>query len=611
MPADDLSRTFLGSGPAGYGVSSVMGAVMTAWDPVTYACTVTDGAYVFTDCLVLNPSLLRVGRVLLLFTPGGPVILGNSYQKPPPTVASVNGGSDPGGATTGSGQFTFTRPVTGPARTEVTSGASGGAWVATFTDGARTVTLNGNQRTFTEQKAGGVDQFNRVITTGWGRSPNLGLWGDFNGSSTDYSVSGGQGRIAANSTNVSRYVRLNDTVTNFDARLSVTTSTTPAGASNSASLVGGWTDTNNNYRFRLTFNSTGSVTATITKNAAGSETTLAGSTTVAASGYVAGQVWHIRGTQTGSTLAMYAWKDGDPVPSTPTLTVSDSSFPSGKLGVRAFASTGSTNVPTFLFDDFTVTAATWVTPPTVTHSTWVRLLPAPFAGTVDAAWLSAAVADTSPDLLAVATEYLTGGPKDASYGPLYAPGRSWDTGHADDGTRQEGSDWNDYLGVTGNYPDLSVPTTDTPEAHQLGCLDCSGFVRTVFGYRGDRSATLPMCLDDTADFNGLRIPRRSVDQSASGPGVTIVSSVSAAPTDLTQIRPGDVLFWDADTSNPAEEEGQIDHSGIYLGADSAGGMRFLSSRKTADGPTMADLGGTSVITGTDLYGRSLRRARRF
>ena len=79
--ADDLSRTFLGSGPSGYGVSSVMGAVLTEWDNVTYANRVSDGAFVFTDCLVLNPSLLALGRVLLLFTPGGPVILGNTYQK--------------------------------------------------------------------------------------------------------------------------------------------------------------------------------------------------------------------------------------------------------------------------------------------------------------------------------------------------------------------------------------------------------------------------------------------------------------------------------------------------------------------------------------------------
>jgi len=94
MAADDLSRTFLGPGPAGYGVSPVMGAVLTEWtypgtgpdDPDLYHNVVTDGAYTFTDCLVLSPSSLVLGRVLLLFTPAGPVILGNSYQKPPPAI---------------------------------------------------------------------------------------------------------------------------------------------------------------------------------------------------------------------------------------------------------------------------------------------------------------------------------------------------------------------------------------------------------------------------------------------------------------------------------------------------------------------------------------------
>lgn len=92
--SDEISRTFLGSGPAGYGVSPVMGAILTVWaypgpDPANpdYHNVVTDGAYTFTDCLVLNPGMLQPGRVLLLFTPAGPVILGNTYQTPPPNVA--------------------------------------------------------------------------------------------------------------------------------------------------------------------------------------------------------------------------------------------------------------------------------------------------------------------------------------------------------------------------------------------------------------------------------------------------------------------------------------------------------------------------------------------
>jgi hypothetical protein len=597
-PAKPLADLLRGSASGDYADAVGYGAILTTVDPTTGANVVTDGAVTHRNLPSLLPyAQLTVGRVLLLETPALPIILGRLYT---PLVTVAAEAATP--TTPTSSRFMFSR-ATSPGRTEV---SDSGQLAAVFTDGSRTVTVLGTDRTFTEQKDDFTDQFDRTLTTGWGQSPGGGTWDDFNGSASDYSVSSGKGRIAGLTTNVSRYVRLNDVVSTYNARMTVTTSTTPAVAANSCSLVGGFIDTSNHYRYRLTFNSTGSVTAAITKNVAGSETTLAGSATVAASGYVANQVWNVRGVFNGTTHSMYAWKSGDAEPGSPTLTVADTTFPSGKLGVRAFVSTGATNAPTFIIDDYSASAV-WAQPPAVTHPWRVRLLPAPFNGTVDTAWLTAALADTSPDLLAIATEYITGGSREAGYGPLYAPGRSFDLGHADDGTRQEGSDWNDFLGITGNYPDLTTPATDTAEAHQLGCMDCSGFVRTVFGYRGG----LPMCLDTSADFNGLRIPRRSVDQSASGPGTVVVSSVSAAPTDLSQVRPGDVLYWDADTSNPAEEEGQIDHSGIYLGIDSAGEMRFLSSRKVGNGPTMADLGGPSVITGTSLYGRALRRARRF
>lgn len=99
--SDELSRTFLGSGPAGFGVSPVMGSVLTAWDPVTYANTVSDGAYKYTDCLVLNPAQLVLGRVLLLFTPAGPVILGNSYQRQTTTTGGGTGGTGGTGGSAG------------------------------------------------------------------------------------------------------------------------------------------------------------------------------------------------------------------------------------------------------------------------------------------------------------------------------------------------------------------------------------------------------------------------------------------------------------------------------------------------------------------------------
>ena len=116
----------------------------------------------------------------------------------------------------------------------------------------------------------------------------------------------------------------------------------------------------------------------------------------------------------------------------------------------------------------------------VTHAVWVRTLPKPFTGAVDEAWLTAALQANAlrvPDVLAIAMQYVSGaaavldGPLqiagDAEYGPLV------------DGKREEGADFNDYLGVTWTYADA----VDRPETRQFRCLDCSGFVRMVWGYR--------------------------------------------------------------------------------------------------------------------------------
>ena len=230
----------------------------------------------------------------------------------------------------------------------------------------------------------------------------------------------------------------------------------------------------------------------------------------------------------------------------------------------------------------------------VTTTTWVRLLPQPFTGTVDTGWLAARLGDTSEDVLEVARQYLTGAPDrwdasgqrvagDASYGPLLS-----------DGTREEGSDFNDYLGSAWSYG----TTVDRPEVHQYGALDCSGYVRMVFGHR----AGMPLTLEP----DGLALPRRAVQMNDSAPGVMVVPDTGRRPSSLTALQPGDLVFFDASTDDGT----LVDHVGVHLGTDSAGAPRFLSSRKGADGPTMGDVRGRSVLSGTGLYATSFRSARR-
>ena len=238
------------------------------------------------------------------------------------------------------------------------------------------------------------------------------------------------------------------------------------------------------------------------------------------------------------------------------------------------------------------TFAESTTSATVRTTSWVRLLPSPSTGQVDEAWLTSALADRSPDVLATAMEYATGAPttydaagamlsSDASYGPLV------------DGSRQEGSDWNDYLQVKATYDGV----TDSPETAQAGALDCSGFLRMVFGQRSG----LPMTLRP----DGVRLPRRATQIHTAGPGTLLLDSATR-PTTLPPLLAGDLVLFDASTDDGT----LVDHAGIYLGTDSAGAPRFVSSRKTADGPTMGDLGGRSTLSGTGLYAKSLRAVRR-
>lgn len=502
---------------------------------------------------------------------------------------------------------------------------SGGEEVAYLTHGAKTVTVRGQPRTFTEVKKVGAqyrDDFGRIRTAGWGLSPFYGSWShNAGGEPADYTVDGTAGRIHPTATNTSFYQTLRDEVADPDVRIRMRVGTSPAGAANSLSILTGYTTTGNHDRARVTFNATGSVTATLASVTDGTETIL-GSRASVITGYVGGTWIWARVRRVGSMVNMWVWADGATEPPTPTVSATSAENLAGRVGLRAFNSTGATNDPTYEIDELQITAGRWTTPPAVTHRTWVRLLPEPFAGWTPAiedkvrGWL----VDTTPDALAYSMMFIAGAPAvedprlfttgvdapkqvlgEARYGPTEADGR-----------RQEGSDFNDYIRIGWSYPDTVVPVTDVNELAQQYCLDCSGFVRMIFGYH----LGLPMSLQDPADLNGLNLPRRSVQIGPAGPGVLIAESVDAT-VDTGDIRVGDIVTFNADTSddNAAAEPGDVeeadDHVGLYLGTDCDGNKIFHSSRKTANGPTFGPLGGVSYLNGDGYWAQAARRVRRF
>jgi cell wall-associated NlpC family hydrolase len=132
--------------------------------------------------------------------------------------------------------------------------------------------------------------------------------------------------------------------------------------------------------------------------------------------------------------------------------------------------------------------------------------------------------------------------------------------------------------------------------------DGSGFIRMIWGYR----AGLPLRhLPD-----GVGIPRRSFQILDSAPGVITMPNTGQQITDFSKLSVGDIVFFDASTDDGT----RIDHMGMFIGRDSGGYHRFISSRKSVNGPTLGDFGGRSIletINGGGTYAKTFRAVRRF
>jgi cell wall-associated NlpC family hydrolase len=237
---------------------------------------------------------------------------------------------------------------------------------------------------------------------------------------------------------------------------------------------------------------------------------------------------------------------------------------------------------------------------TITTRDRVRIAPQPWraGGERDPAlrtWLNRELTDRTPDLLDIAMQYRRGARSQVDdAGVRYAGAATY--GPRTDNGRAENSDFNDFLGESWTFPDGTV--RDSKPAH-FGALDCSGFVRMVYGYRSG----YPL---EWAEPTGQALPRRAVMMATAGPGVDLIPDTGEQVTDWHPLQSGDLVFFDADPGDGPD----VDHVGIYLGIDSKGRPRFLSSRKTANGPTMGDVGGPSLLTGDGLYAHAFRQARR-
>ncbi|MBT2398605.1 C40 family peptidase [Streptomyces sp. ISL-100] len=246
----------------------------------------------------------------------------------------------------------------------------------------------------------------------------------------------------------------------------------------------------------------------------------------------------------------------------------------------------------------------------VVTENWVRLMPEPWHKGAEREqwfkdWFKEFFGSKEDDLFAIAFQYVDQAPVkkdsegipyagDANFGPINpegTPGNDY---------RLEESDFYDYLGIPYTFRN---GTTMQPEAMRARSMDCSGFIRTVFGYRG----RFPLMATDKL---GDGLPRTANGMARSKLGTDVIElegvGPESRPKSIDVLQPGDLVFFKLD----ARTKERIDHVGIFMGHDTDGHKIFVSSREEVNGPTIGDKGGTSRLDGNGYYASTLRSAKR-
>ncbi|MFE7120813.1 NlpC/P60 family protein [Streptomyces sp. NPDC057654] len=243
---------------------------------------------------------------------------------------------------------------------------------------------------------------------------------------------------------------------------------------------------------------------------------------------------------------------------------------------------------------------------TVVTDNWVRLLPRAWKSGQERAkwfadWLRTYRGSRAPDVFDISLQYVHGAkPRKDAKGVRYAGAAAFGPPKPDGapsrGLRREKSDFYQYLSTPWTFPDSG---TAAPQRGRYGTVDSAGYVRLVYGYRSG----YPLF---GSDHKGAGLPRTANGMATVGPGVPVIADRRTRPAELDALQPGDLVFF-----NTARHTGRrLDHAGVYLGLDTEGHPRFISSREESNGPTLGDTGGDSRLDGPGYYGKGLRSAKR-
>jgi PKD repeat protein len=191
------------------------------------------------------------------------------------------------------------------------------------------------------------DGFERTATGAWGAAEVGGSWA-LSGTASNFSVSGGAGRVTLPSAGQSRAATLSSvSATDVDATVDIALDKAPTGGGTYVSTVVRKVG-NTEYRLRTLLRPT-STSLQVLRVVSGTETVVSSQTLPLV--YAVGQVLHLRFAATGSgttTLTGKAWVGADPEPAAWQVQTTDGTAAlqqPGAVGVHTYVSGSATNTP--------------------------------------------------------------------------------------------------------------------------------------------------------------------------------------------------------------------------------------------------------------------------
>jgi N-acetylglucosamine-6-sulfatase len=325
---------------------------------------VPSGGRVTYTYTITNPSATHAGNVIVRY----PVPTGMQFV----SCAATNSGECVGTPTQGSGRVFFnllrkgktaTVTVVLQAQAGLTNGTelSGTTRVSGFT--IRDLNSGNNEALVrvTIGRALVADTFGRTLSGGWGNADVGGAY-TLTGTSSDFSVASGAGRMNLPSPGASRKTHLSSTTAlNASAAMRVSANKAAAGDSQRIAILLRRINEKTEYRGEVRLMPGGDVRLVAIAVSSGTAKMIGPSVLVPNLTYLPGTYLRVRAESIGTnptTIRMCAWVDGTPEPKTWQYSQTDSTASlqvTGAVGLSAALPSTATNAPVQIsFDDFEI-----------------------------------------------------------------------------------------------------------------------------------------------------------------------------------------------------------------------------------------------------------------